>query len=106
MRGDSPKPLLREAMRRYLPDEVYRGGKQGFFAPPAVGDDRVLMRLRELVRRGALDGLPFFDPAKIDAMAQRLTGLPAARRAPYDKAVQFVTGVILMTETFHMSSPG
>ncbi len=106
VRGDSPKPLLREAMRRYLPDEVYRGGKQGFFAPPAVGDDRVLMRLRELVRRGALDGLPFFDPAKIDAMAQRLTGLPAARRAPYDKAVQFVTGVILMTETFHMSSPG
>jgi len=106
VREDSPKPLLREAMRRYLPDEVYRGGKQGFFAPPAVGDDRVLTRLRELVHRGALDGLPFFDPAKIDAMAQRLTCLPAARRAPYDRAVQFVTGVILMTETFHMSSYG
>jgi asparagine synthase (glutamine-hydrolysing) len=98
--GATPKPVLRDAMRAHLPDAVYRGGKRGFFAPPAVTDERVLGRLRAIVERDTLDSLPFFQPAKVRALLDGLPRLPRARRIPYEQLVQIVVGTVLLTELF------
>jgi asparagine synthase (glutamine-hydrolysing) len=104
--GKRPKPVLREAMRAYLPTEVYLGDKRPFFAPPAVTDDRVLARLRAILDGGVLDELPFFDAGRVRAMLGRLADLPPERRSGYERPVQIVTGAVLLTERFGLRADG
>ena len=102
--GDRPKPVLREAMRAHLPDEVYAAEKRPFFAPSAVTDDAALARFRRIVERDTLDSLPFFEPVKVRAMTRRLAELPPARRTAFERPLQIVAGAVLLTERYGMCS--
>jgi asparagine synthase (glutamine-hydrolysing) len=102
--GDRSKPVLREAMRDYLPDEVHAGEKRPFFAPSAVTDDAALARFRRIVERDTLDSLPFFDPPKVRALTRRMSELPPARRTAYERPLQIVAGAVLLTERYGMAS--
>jgi asparagine synthase (glutamine-hydrolysing) len=104
LEGARPKPVLREAMRAYLPPGRYEAAKRPFFAPPAVTDDRVLSQLAEILARPALDELPFLDPVKVRALVGRLRELPPDRRVGYERVVQIVTGIVLLTERYAMRS--
>jgi asparagine synthase (glutamine-hydrolysing) len=104
LNGPQAKPLLREAMRDYLPDGLYHEAKRGFFAPPAIADDRVLTWIRDLVRRPLIDDLPFFDQARVRDLVDGLIRLPAQRRAAHERVVQIIVGVLLLTERFALAS--
>ena len=68
------KRLLREAMRRYIPDAVFGRTKRPFMAPSAVGTDGPLHDfLQDTLRGAALRAVPFLDAG---AVAEILDGLP------------------------------
>ncbi|MEV6810780.1 asparagine synthase (glutamine-hydrolyzing) [Micromonospora sp. NPDC051296] len=102
--GGGSKPLLRDAMGDLLAPELAAGTKRGFQAPPAVTDDATLRRLRQIVAEDTVETLPFFAPERVRALVARLADLPPARRVGYERVVQLVTGVLLMTTTFGMRS--
>lgn len=102
MRGGVTKSVLRDAMRRHLPPEVYTGVKQGFFAPPAVASDVVLGRLRQIVDDGVLDEVRFFDGDKVRTMLDRVAAAPPASRSRYERIAQIVAGACLLTRTFDL----
>jgi asparagine synthase (glutamine-hydrolysing) len=100
VRGGVSKAALREAMRRHLPEEVYRGPKKGFFAPAAVENDASLKVMRDVVAGDALDHQPFFDPARVRALFERLGTEPPHRRRQHERAAQILAGTCLMAATF------
>ena len=104
-RGGVTKSVLRRAMRARLPDEVYAGPKQGFFAPPAVQSEAALARLRGIVADSVLGELPFFDAGKVRALFDRIAAEPPARRAGYERVVQIVSGACLLARTFGLAGP-
>lgn len=102
--GSVPKPLLRGAMREYLAPGVAYARKQGFFAPSSISDIAVLARVREIASRDAIEALPFFDHGAVRALLDRLVALPAERRASYDRVVQLLTGIVVLTGKFGMTA--
>jgi asparagine synthase (glutamine-hydrolysing) len=90
------KAVLREAMAAYLPAEVRRAPKKGFFAPPAAQDTAALARFSRIVAGDALRQQPFFEPAKVASFAAGLQGAPPGRRARHDKLVQIISGTCLL----------
>ncbi|MGI5152106.1 asparagine synthase (glutamine-hydrolyzing) [Plantactinospora sp. CA-294935] len=72
LRRGQVKQVLRDAMRGYLTDEVYRGEKRPFFAPAPGSRVAAAVELRQWLGRGHLDGDGFFDPAAVRAFLGRL----------------------------------
>lgn len=103
--GDTTKPVLREAMRDVLPDQVAAAAKKPFFAPPAVTDDRMLAALITVLARDTLDTIPFVDPHKVRAAATRLRTLPAQRRVSFEAPLLMLAGMVVLTETFGLGGP-
>jgi asparagine synthase (glutamine-hydrolysing) len=90
------KAVLREAMAAYLPAEVRRAPKQGFFAPPAMADAAALDRFSRVVASDALHQQPFFEPAKVASFAAGLRAAAPGRRARHDRLVQIISGTCLL----------
>jgi asparagine synthase (glutamine-hydrolysing) len=71
LRGTQGKWLMKQAMRRYLPDEILFRPKQGFVLPiaqwfrgPLAGKARSIAASSALARTG------WFDPARLSALAE------------------------------------
>jgi asparagine synthase (glutamine-hydrolysing) len=71
LRGTQGKWLMKQAMRRYLPDEILFRPKQGFVLPiaqwfrgPLAGKARGIAASSALARTG------WFDPARLSALAE------------------------------------
>jgi asparagine synthase (glutamine-hydrolysing) len=82
IRGANGKYVLREAVRPYVTDTVYRRRKQAFLAPPPglQWDSRLYRMLQDLLRSDAMAAVPFFDRR---AIVRFLDGLPQLReRSP------------------------
>ncbi|SFQ68585.1 asparagine synthase (glutamine-hydrolyzing) [Amycolatopsis rubida] len=88
------KHVLREAARDDLSEEVYTGGKRGFFAPPEAG---LRGFLRALDADSALRDNPFFDPAAV----RRLLAEP---RTGSDRLLHLVAGTSVLTAEFGMTA--
>ncbi|GIH03434.1 asparagine synthetase B [Rhizocola hellebori] len=97
--GEGSKPLLRDAMREFHAPGVSYAEKRPFFAPPAVVDEAALATMREILLDGTLDYLPFFDPGAVRALVDRVAASPPQRRAGYERILQLLTGVVLLTHT-------
>lgn len=82
IRGANGKYVLREAVRPYVTDVVYRRRKQAFLAPPPglqMGG-RLHQMLQDLLRSDAMAAVPFFDHR---AIVRFLDGIPHLReRSP------------------------
>jgi asparagine synthase (glutamine-hydrolysing) len=100
VRDGVPKAALREAMRGYLPEQVYRGDKQGFFAPAAVQIPETLSRLDQVCASQAFQDQPFFDPVKVAGFFDQIRAEPPARRARHERLTQIITGTCLLAEGF------
>lgn len=89
---------------RMLTTEVRDGRKRGFFAPPAIADDRAFDAIRGVITPAALDDNPFFDRRAVLAWLDRLKALPAAQRVVHDPIAQLVAGTILLTDVFRQAA--
>jgi asparagine synthase (glutamine-hydrolysing) len=106
MRDGVSKAVLREAMRRHLPDEVYRAAKKPFFAPAAVENDVAFARLRRIVDDDVLHRQPFFDPGRVRSFFDTIQAESAARRGRHERVAQIVAGTCLLAETFGLDHTG
>ncbi len=86
IRGLTEKYALRQAVRSYVSDRVYRRPKHPFTAPHGTLDTNSgLHQLTQDVLRGpALAALPFFDRRAVVALLDRLPGLDHRQRIALD----------------------
>lgn len=83
IRGLTEKYVLREAVRPYITDTVYRRQKHPFLAPPAAIDltGRFTQLLQDTLRGPALEALPFFDQRAIIELLDKLPSLEESKRS-------------------------
>ncbi|MEY9905080.1 asparagine synthase (glutamine-hydrolyzing) [Catenulispora sp. MAP12-49] len=98
--AEPAKRILREAMRDRLTDEVYRTAKRPFFAPPPGDARKAAARLAQHVGDGALDGVPFFEPAAVRAFLQRVEAGRGPVSAVQDRLTHLVNSVAVLHDTY------
>ncbi len=104
IRGGTEKHVLREAMRPLLPASVVSREKHPFLAPPHLGSGNPAMRalLFDTLGSSAARSLPFFDLAKVRAIAERAQEARAERTA-LDPVLFFFLSACALHEHLHLS---
>jgi asparagine synthase (glutamine-hydrolysing) len=104
--GGGRKQLLREAMKSYVTDEVYRGEKQPFFGPPStlrVGNP-LYTYVQDLLRSEAFHDVPFFERAAVIALLDRLPGMDDSARGALDPIVLMMASLTILNARYSMSA--
>ena len=80
------KYILREAVKPFVTDSVYRGHKQPFFAPPSTlrSGNRLNELLQDTLRGQDFAAVPFFDRAAVMRLLDGLEDMDESRRAAMD----------------------
>ncbi|GIJ21049.1 asparagine synthase (glutamine-hydrolyzing) [Micromonospora lutea] len=99
LRGDT-KRVLREAMRGYLTDEVFRAPKRPFYAPPGAGATRLAAVLRQRVDDGALADNPFFDLRAVRAFLARIESGTTAPTEVEDRMLHLLSSVTILQSAY------
>ena len=103
IRGQREEWVLREACCDLLIPEVYDRPKHPFMSPPAkeTGD---AMAGFVAVQSKALDDQPFFDPAVVRALQERLPGMEPAQRAVAEAPLLSAVSTALLHQRFGMGA--
>jgi len=98
------KYILREAVRPRITDTVYRRQKHPFLSPPASLNPGSTLHtlLQDTLRGRALQSVPFFAPAKVRALLDRVPEMDTADKTAVDPALMFVLSTCLMHERFRL----
>lgn len=107
VRGSTEKYVFREAMRPFLPDTLYKRKKHYFRAPPATlqRDGRLYQLVRDVLSGPELEALPFFEPARVRALLERLPQLTAHEQGLLDPMLMELTSLCLLQRRFALSTP-
>lgn len=102
IRGSVEKYALREAMRPYLPTEIYDRKKQYFRAPPSTLDpaSKMFQLVADTLSSPLLAELPFFEPSSVRDFLGFARTLPEAQRAAADHVLMEITGLCLLQKRF------
>ena len=91
------KHLLREALRSYMPDPVYRAVKRPFMAPSAVGVEGPLHDfLQDTLRSEALKAVPFVDAGAVGRVMDGLGGVGEGERGSVDSLLLMLASVAVL----------
>ena len=103
-KGGQQKYLLREAARPYVTDNVYRGLKQPFWAPPTAlqRGNRVYELVQDTLRSPSLSSVPFFNQAAVVGLLDQLSTFDSTRRAAFDPLLMPILSLGIMHERFHL----
>ncbi|ALL67612.1 Asparagine synthetase [Paraburkholderia caribensis MBA4] len=106
VRGATEKYVFREAMRPYLPDELYRRKKHYFRAPPAtlLRQGRLYQMVQDVLRSADVDALPFFDASKVRALLDQLPNLSAHEQSLLDPMLMELTSLCILQRRYRMAS--
>ncbi len=103
------KPVLREAMRPFITDEVYNGIKWPFVAPPAsmAADGALITRLGDILHSQALDSLPFADAGRVRTRFEALRRNAADQssmmaRLAEERSLQRIASACVLQQHFAM----
>jgi asparagine synthase (glutamine-hydrolysing) len=94
------KHVLREAMRDYLTDEVYRGDKRPFFAPPAADTRAAAAALCGWLGDGVLDGNPLLDLAAVRTLLGRVADGRVPLGPGHDRLLHLIGSVCVLQQTY------
>ena len=104
IRGPREKWILREACRDVLIPEVYGRRKFAFRSPPAQEtDDAMAIFVADIVHSKALDDQPFFAPAAIRKLQQKLPSMDPAKRAMAQRPLLSAVSTALLHQRFGMT---
>jgi asparagine synthase (glutamine-hydrolysing) len=108
VRGSTEKYVFREAMKPFLPDALYKRKKHYFRAPPAtlLQQGRLYQLVRDVLNGPELDSLPFFDPARVRDLLQRLPQLSAHEQGLLDPMLMELTSLCLLQSRYSLHSSG
>jgi asparagine synthase (glutamine-hydrolysing) len=98
------KYLLREAVKPYVTDEVYRGLKQPFLAPPTTrrNEDAMYVMLQDILRSESFASVPFFDRNAVTKLLDELTTMDDTARATMDPVLFMMASVAVLHERFDL----
>jgi asparagine synthase (glutamine-hydrolysing) len=105
IRGMREKHVLREAVRDCVLPEIYDRQKHPFMTPPARSpNDAMTEFYQDVLQSSAVDAQPFFEPAQVRRLMQRVTAMAPNERAAFDGAVLLVVSACVLQERFGMTS--
>jgi asparagine synthase (glutamine-hydrolysing) len=107
IRGPVEKYVLREAMRPYLTEAVYRRQKHPLMAPPLTlfGSARARGLVQDVLRSRAFKTQPFFEPGKVLALLERLPTLTPRERVAQEPVLMMALTTALLQERYRLSQP-
>ena len=98
------KYVLREAVKPFVLDEVYRGAKQPFFAPPTtlrVGNPMYEL-LQDLLRSRSFSSVPFFDQSAVIEFLDELPGMNDSTRASMDPLLFMMASMGVLHDSYRL----
>ncbi len=98
------KYILREAVKPYITDEVYRGLKQPFLAPPTTrrNDDAMFVMLQDILRSESFATVPFFDRKAVLRMLDDLPAMDEASRTSMDPILYMMASIGVLHEKYSL----
>jgi asparagine synthase (glutamine-hydrolysing) len=104
IRGLREKYVLREAVRDCVLPEVYDRQKHPFMSPPARDSgDPLTLFCQDVLRSGAVDDQPFFDPARVRTLMDQVAGMAPDERAAFEGVVLRVVSTCLLQQQFGLT---
>lgn len=97
-RNGGQKYLLREAVKPFVTDEVYRGTKQPFFAPPMLMGNPMYELLQDLLRSQDFKSVPFFDQASVIRFLDQLPAMDEFARKSMDPVLFMMASIGVLHE--------
>jgi asparagine synthase (glutamine-hydrolysing) len=96
------KYILREAVKPYVTDEVYRGLKQPFLAPPTTrrNDDAMYVMLQDILRSAAFKSVPFFDRSAVVKLLDELVTMDEPARSAMDPVLFMMASIGVLHEKY------
>jgi asparagine synthase (glutamine-hydrolysing) len=100
VRDGRQKYVLREAVKPYVTDEVYRGVKQPFFAPPATRRvaNPMFELMQDLLRSRTFASVPFFGRTSVIKFLDELPGMDDRLRASMDPVLFMMTSICVLQD--------
>jgi asparagine synthase (glutamine-hydrolysing) len=101
-RDGRQKYILREAVKPFVTDQVYRGAKRPFFAPPTtlrVGNPMYEL-LQDILRGRALSSVPFFDRPSVVRLLDELPGMDDGTRAAMDPVIFMMASACVLQDRY------
>lgn len=104
VRDGRPKFPLREAARPFLTEEVYRGTKNPFLAPPSTlqPGNRLFEMCQDTLRGPGMRNLPFFDSVQVAGLLDELPGMEEHDRITLDPLIMALTSLCVLQERYGM----
>jgi asparagine synthase (glutamine-hydrolysing) len=98
------KHVLREAMKPYLPEAVYRRQKHPFLSPPALlkPGEPLHELMQDTLRGSAVDRVPFFRRDGIAELLDKSSGLDDAGKTALEFPVMQMLTACLLAERFRL----
>lgn len=101
-RDGRQKYILREAVKPFVTEQVYRGAKQPFFAPPTtlrVGNPMYEL-LQDLLRSRAFSSVPFFNQSSVVRLLDELPDMDDAARTALDPVIFMMASTCVLQESY------
>ena len=85
-------------------DEVYRGLKQPFLAPPTTkrNDDAMFVMLQDILRSESFASVPFFDRTAVIRMLDDMGQMDDAARAAMDPILYMMASIGVLHEKYRL----
>jgi asparagine synthase (glutamine-hydrolysing) len=104
VREGRQKFVLREAMRPFVPEEVYAGRKQPFIAPPVLAGTTPMFHLvQDTLRSRVMDAVPFFDRRAVLSFLDRFAGMSGAERSAADPVLLLLLSICVLQERYQLA---
>jgi asparagine synthase (glutamine-hydrolysing) len=101
-RDGRQKYILREAVRPFVTDEVYRGDKRPFFAPPTtlrVGNPMYEL-LQDLLRSRVFASVPFFEQTSVIGLLDELPRMDDGTRTAMDPVIFMMASICVLQDRY------
>lgn len=105
IKGGVEKYILREAVRPFVIDEVYKREKHPFLAPPSVisPGEKLYQLVQDTLRSSLLDNVPFFDKNKIISYLDDSTKQPEAQWPAIEAILLEVLSLCLLQKHYKLT---
>jgi len=103
-RGLQEKYILREAMRPYITDTLYKRQKHPFIAPPVSGVSGVYEKMGDMLNSAAMRDQPFYDRAKVKNWFDALRGADAATHITHESVMMMVLTTLAAQDQFKLGA--
>lgn len=101
IRDRTEKHILREAMREFVPDSIYRREKHPFDAPPVTvaGDTECQSEVDDVLHSTAFEQQPFFDPTCTRQRFEQLQQADRTTQQAWDPVIMTVLSAVAIQQT-------